>query len=493
MNRIIFTILLFLTFNIISYSQYRIGGVTIDPIQLKEDGDSLLLEMNIFVDGKAMNNCQSWTIMPSLVTADSAYVLDMPYALINGKKKSQLFRRKIKFENERLLDNMPYIKVDKKAGADAVITYQFTAPYELWMDSASLYLNQILTSCVEKEQWFVLEGIKNVDLMQYIPYTINSQVNYIVPEKETKILQLEGSAFLDFEVGRSVILPNFRRNPQELAKIDDVLNRVQGDEDFEILRMYVTGYASPEGSWESNNKLSKARAEALKQYIKNKFRIPEELFVVDNVAEDWDGLIEMINKGEMDGKYRVLETIASTDVFDGRERLLMNLDGGRPYRYMLREMFPSLRRVEYKVEFNVKEYSLEEAEAIMEKNPEQLNQYELFILAQNYPENSPERDHIFGIIQLMFPDDIVSNVNSAARMLERGDLVNAKRYIDKTGDDPRSYNNQGIYYLLNDDVDKAEEYFKKAIAQGVEEATHNLEETERKREDLRILERYKRK
>ncbi|MCC8088644.1 MAG: DUF3868 domain-containing protein [Rikenellaceae bacterium] len=490
----LYLIILFLTaINAAALSQYRIGGVTIEPIALQENGDSLLLKMDIRIDGKSLNNCQSWTIMPSLVTPDSVYVMDMPYALINGKRKAQLFKRKVKFENERLLANLPYLQVDKKADKDVTISYLFEAPYEYWMDSASLHINQILTSCADKEQWFVLEGIALVDLTPYTPYDLNTLVNFITPEKETKTLHLEGSAYLDFQVGKSVILPDFRRNPQELAKIDEVLNRVQGDTDFEISGMYVTGYASPEGSWESNNTLSKNRAEALKLYIRNKFSIPDLLFKVDNVAEDWDGLLAQLQQSEMDGKYRVLEIINSTSDYDARERQLRVLDGGRPFRYMLNEMFPSLRRVEYKVEFTVKEYSLEEAEAIMDKNPEQLNQYELFILAQSYPENSPERSNIYGVIQLMFPDDIVANVNSAALMLQRGDLVNAKRYLDKTDDDPLAYNNIGVYYLMTDDVDKAEEYFTKAIQAGVEEASHNLTETEKKREDLRIQERYQRR
>ncbi|MCD7936478.1 MAG: DUF3868 domain-containing protein [Tannerellaceae bacterium] len=500
----LYTILLFFIIVTLPVSaQNRIGGVQIYPITLQEQGDSLLLEMDIHVDGKAMNNCQSWTIMPTLMTADSAYYMEMPHALINGKTKAKLFKRREKFQNNFLLAHYPTYKIDKKRKEDITFKYTLTTPYEFWMDTASLRINQILTSCADVEQWFVLDNVVLVELHHYTPYQPDVKVNYITPEKETKTLHREGSAYLDFQVGKSEILPNFRRNPQELAKINDVLSQVRADSDFEITKVYVTGYASPEGSWASNDRLSLARAQALKQYIQNKFPIPNQLIEAKNVPEDWAGLTKIINEGEMAGKYRVLEIIETVSDPDARESRLRALDGGRYFRYMLNEIFPSLRRVEYRVEFTVKEYSLEESELIMQKNPEQLNLYELTLLYNNYPEDSPERELISHAMIRLFPDHPVANNNAAARLLEKGDAQGASRFIQKIEqqeDFPEGYNNLGVYYMLMEDVDTAEEYFNKArIATSFpravyteEEIIHNIEELNKKRKDLRIRERYKR-
>ncbi len=496
-------IILFLSIVFSGIAQHRIGGVQIFPIILQEQGDSLLLEMDVFVDGKAMNNCQSWTIMPTLMTADSSYYMEMPRALINGKTKAKLFKRREKFRNNFLLANYPEYKIDKKPSQDTTFRYTLMVPYEFWMDTASLRINQILTSCADVEQWFVLDDVVRVEPHTYVAYQPAAKVNYITPEKETKTLHREGSAYLDFQVGKSEILPTFRRNPQELAKIEEILSQVRNDADFEISKLYVTGYASPEGSWQSNDRLSLARAQALRQYIQNKFSISHQLIEVKNVAEDWTGLTQMINEGEMAGKYRVLEVIETVSDPDARESRLRALDGGRYFRYMLNEMFPALRRVEYRVEFTVKEYSLEESELIMQKNPEQLNLYELTLLYNNYPEDSPERELISHAMIRLFPDHPVANHNAAARLLEKGDAQGASRFIEKIEqqeDFPESYNNLGVYYMLMEDIDKAEEYFNKArIATAFprasyteEEVIHNIEELNKKREDLRIRERYKR-
>ncbi len=499
MKRIYIITLLLVSVTLTVFAQKRIGGVHIYPIHLEEKQDSLLLEMDVFVDGKTMNKCQSWTIIPFLATADSTHCIEMPLALINGRTKARLFKRKEKFGNRYLMANYPSYKLDKKKKRDVVFRYSYQTSYQQWMDTASLHIKQVLGSCANVEQWFVLSDVAQVELMPYIAYQVEPRLSFIRPEKETKVLSREGSAYLDFQVGRSEILPNFRRNPQELARINDMLSNIRNDKDFEISALYVTGYASPEGSWKSNDKLSYDRAEALRRYIQGRFGISSQMITVGNVPEDWERLTRMIHEGEMSGKYQVLEIIETVSDPDVRESRLRVLSGGAPFRYMLSEMFPALRRVEYKVEFTVKEYSLEESEAIMQKNPEQLNHYELSVLYDSYPEGSVEREKIADMILRMFPDDAIANHNAAARLLAEGQVEQARRHIEKTNDIPQAYNSIGVYYMLTEDVDKAEEYFGRALkAVGAdtpytaEDVLHNIEELKMKREDIKKRERYNR-
>ncbi len=114
MKQIYLTTLFFLFISVSVSGQKRIGGVHIHPIQLEEKGDSLHLEMEVYVDGKAMNPCQSWTILPYLTTADSTHCVEMPLALVNGKTKARLFKRREKYGNYHLLANYPTYKIDKK-------------------------------------------------------------------------------------------------------------------------------------------------------------------------------------------------------------------------------------------------------------------------------------------------------------------------------------------------------------------------------------------
>ncbi|MCC8094573.1 MAG: DUF3868 domain-containing protein [Tannerellaceae bacterium] len=482
-------------------AQNQPENIQIAPVLLQEKADSLLLDMQIHVPATAMTEKQSWIFMPVLISADSIQSLTLPRVLVNGKRKAQLFKQKEKFQNKWLMADYPDIRIDKKPRRDTTIHYVYRAPYELWMDEASLQVNLLLCGCADAGTAFTIPDLARVTLPPYLPYRPSVKVNYLTPEKEVKTLRCEGTAYLDFKVGSSVILPDFRRNPRELAKIEEHLDQVFHDPDFELSTLSITGYASPEGSWKSNDRLSLARSQALWQYLTGKYPALSRMVEVGNVPEDWEGLERLIREGEMESKEKVLQIIETVSDPDTRERQLRTLDGGRPFRYMLEEIFPSLRRVVYRVEFTVKEYSLEESGAIMQKNPEQLNHYELTRLYRSFPEHSAKQEEIGELIITMFPDDPVAASNTIARLIEKDEPEKASAYVESASRLPEAYNTVGAYYLLMENPDEAEEYFHKALEAAsredmpytIEEVQTHLQEVEKKREDLQIRERYNRR
>ena len=71
-------------------------------------------------------------------------------------------------------------------------------------------------------------------------------------------------------------------------------------------------------------------------------------------GEDWEGLLRLAEEDGMEHLEDVRDIILNTDVYHGREGKLMRLAGGAPYRYMAREFFPKLRRIEFTIEYNVR-------------------------------------------------------------------------------------------------------------------------------------------
>ena len=117
------------------------------------------------------------------------------------------------------------------------------------------------------------------------------QVVYCEPGPESKQRLVKGEAFLDFQVGRSAILPDFRHNGEELGKIRAVIDRIRRYGDGEITDIFIEGYASPDGNAERNAGLSLARAKALKDYLQRAYELPEGIFRVSSVGEDWSCLL----------------------------------------------------------------------------------------------------------------------------------------------------------------------------------------------------------
>ena len=305
-------------------------GLAFDILDLKEDNDTLLFRYNALVTPHAVRTGQSLRITPMLESGD--FVMALPGVTVLGNNRRRVMKR---------MKRLPHEFIRTGIARDTLLETAFQVPYELWMDSASLVVEERLTGYRARTTTTRYRLKNSVDLSVQALYKVSPSVALIIPEKEVKVRHRQGKAYLDFPVGRSVILPTYRRNPEELSKIDDAIRDVVGNSDVTIQGIYIEGYASPEGTYESNDRLSKARAEALKGYIMQKFNLNSSLFKVNNVAEDWDGLVELVNASEMPQKEQILRIIESISIFDGRESALMRLNGGTPYRLMLKEMFQS--------------------------------------------------------------------------------------------------------------------------------------------------------
>lgn len=455
--------------------------IQVEVKNFREENDSLHVNYQIHVSPDCIESNQGLSIRPRIQSIDS--VLSLPGVTILGKNKSKVLLRFTRVGDTSYLP--------ASIGTDTVLTFNVKIPYILWMDSARLVLEQELLDYRNKSTLTSYQLKDQVELSIREPYQIAPVLAFIVPEKEIKIRKRQGKAFLDFQVGRAVILPGYRRNPEELLKIDDAIREIVDNPDATLQGLYIEGYASPDGPYATNERLSAQRAQALKEYIRSKFDLIDNLFQVSSVAEDWEGLTEMVKISEIPQKERILEIIATIGIHDGRENALVRLDRGIPYRIMLKDMFPELRRVEYQVDYTVKDYDLKQTLVVLDKNPGDLSQLELYNLALSYEAGSKEYNHILlEVIPRYFPEDPTASANAAAVLISNRELVTAKRYLDKAADTAGLQNNAGIVAMLEGDLDKAEKYFNKALMMGSEVAASNLKELQTKRQDNKKQERY---
>lgn len=460
--------------------------LTFEVQSFREESDSLIVDYRVWVPKQLVGSGQGLRISPMVQTADSLLLL--PPITLLGKNKQKVLHR---YHQNSGLAPLPV----SLPPSNSLTPYHYTVrvPYRLWMDSAKVSIRQEVSGYRGKKVTTRYLLGDRVEPEAKEPYQPKIEVALIVPAKEEKRRTRQGKAFLDFQVGRSIIIPSLRRNPEELAKIDDAVRDVKNNRDVQITGLYIEGYASPEGKYEINERLARERATALKTYIRQKFGFDDALFKVSWTPEDWDGLVAAVQAGNMDYKDRVLETIASTDILDGRERKLMDIAAGIPYRKMLREIFPELRRVEYQIDYTVKDYTVEESKLLATQKPAQLSLRELYMLAKSYGSDTPEYTNILiETIPRYYPDDATANNNAAAVMITTGELNTAGRLLDKAGDSPEALNNRGVICLLAGELDKAEELFLKAKDSGVVQAAHNLMETQAKRQDNKRMQRRNR-
>jgi hypothetical protein len=251
--------------------------------------------------------------------------------------------------------------------------------------------------------------------------------SFITPEVEAVGVCNESSrACLDFARGSAKIVCGFRDNAAELQRIHSVIENVIDDPAAAITGITITGYASPDGTYADNLVLSKRRAQALKNHLCAFHGLPQELVTAQGAGEDWAGLDSLVYTSSIVEKFCVLEIMRGTGIFEGREVRLMELAAGAPYRQMKADLFPLLRRVEFRIDYTV---------------------------AQS------------------FPDCDAANVNAAAEALGKKDVDAAARHLSLVEEQSAEYwNNVGVLAWLQGDKAAAAEAFAKAGTAGASNA-----------------------
>ena len=283
---------------------------------------------------------------------------------------------------------------------------------------------------------------------------------FLLPDAEqTKVRSIKGRAFLDFPVNETVIYPQYRRNPEELERMRATIDHALFDKSFQVLRVTLHGYASPESPYSNNTRLALGRTQSLKEYVCQHFQLCDSIVDTDYTPEDWDNLRAFIEsrgnsrrvKGDIWYEHEtVVETPAMPDyVLKHREELLAVIDspmepdekearlkyvgGGQPYRWLLQHVYPGLRHTDYVIEYVVKHYEVKDARRLIYTHPEALSVEEMYQVAKSYEEGTDGwLDALMAAAQ-QYPDDVTANLNAASACVRTQRLTDAKRFLTKAG------------------------------------------------------------
>lgn len=456
--------------------------VSVVSNDLRKKGNTLSIDATIIVPGDVVKSKNFIELTPVLETDNQK--MGLPSVLVNGKNRQKVYNRLAALNN---LDEEQRYTVVKAADANShTVEYKMTIPWEDWMRDARFVLSQDLCGCGNETPGAPLLIANRILQRPDKRYEPTPTYAYVNPEVETRKERAEvGTAFLDFQVGRYNILPDFRNNAAELGKIRNTIETVVNDQYITPDGIELKGYASPEGSYTSNANLAKNRTEALRNYIMGQYRqFSSNFFTLDSEPEDWAGFKARVEADQnVPSRTGVLNIINNSDEADVKERKLRALDGGAAYRYVLAEHFPSLRRTEYKINYTVRGFSVEEGREIIKTRPQHLSLNEMFAVANTYQPGSREYNDVFEVAVRMYPSDPVANLNAANIAISKKDYAAARRYLASAGNSAQADNARGVLALAEGNLDEAESLLKKAQNGGVREAAANLEELAKKRAD----------
>ena len=281
----------------------------------------------------------------------------------------------------------------------------------------------------------------------------------IMPDpEEVKLRQIEGHAFLDFPVNETVIYPDYRKNPEELARIHKSVDSALFDKTVVVTRITLHGYASPESPYSNNTRLAKGRTEALKNYLIRNYHFDSNVFNNLYTPEDWDNLLGFLTdtktrkvKGDfwydnkdfvetpevpsyvLEHRDELLRIIGKSMDPDAKEELMKKVGDGEPYRWLLEYVYPGLRHTDYIIEYKIRPFSVEKGRRLIYSHPEGLSLEEMYKVAKSYEEGSENWLDALLIAVERYPDDRTANLNAACGCVMTSRLNDAKKYLKKAG------------------------------------------------------------
>ncbi len=478
---------------VIDEFQVGSGIVRISDYKISQEGETLQIDLLFNFSKLTLHSCQSLVFYPSLSAQDT--VLSLPSVLVNGKMDHIERERKKTFglTTDIIEPNAKEVVLYNKRNTLSY-RYQLSLPYQFsWMDDATITINGYLTNCKGSHEHLVhhriSEGISlQVDLPQS-RYQVTPYVSFVRPHAEpVKDREDNGVVYLDFLSGKSDILPTYRNNKTELDKIRQTINAIQHDKDITLTSISVRGYASIDGNSASNMKLSLARANSLNSYLSDTYGFKSSNLTSSAEGEDWEELERLVQESDLASKESLLSIIRSTEALDQKEHKLRRLHNGVPYRELVKEFFPKLRRVQYTVNYSVRTFTLEEGQQLIKSRPGLLSLNEMFLVANSYAKGSEDFNRVFDIAVRLFPSDSTARLNASAIALSKGDLTSARHYLSGLIG-AEADNNRGVLKLLEGDLTTAEILLEQAKAGGCADASHNLLELEKKRSDDEHYER----
>ena len=109
---------------------------------------------------------------------------------------------------------------------------------------------------------------------------------------------------------------------------------------------HLRGHASPEGSFEKNVSLARARQEYIAATIRIASKEKALIFTESRPGEDWMALRSALASCPYDWSDEAVSMIDSIDSPELLKACLKSIDGGRAWSWMSRTVFPQLRRVD---------------------------------------------------------------------------------------------------------------------------------------------------
>ena len=225
--------------------------------EIKKKGNKVNVYMDLNLDQVKVASNKGLVFTPIIYKGEDT--LKLPAVEVMGRKRFVYYERTKKTATEN-----PLIVAKRENKKSQTLRYAYTTPYREWMKNSNFAISNDACGCNQK---LLAENLltNNTEALT-TPQQLYQA--YREPKAEVvKVRQENGSARLNFRINKWDIVKELGNNSNELATIKQTLDLVKNDPDVTITSITLHGYASPDGNYANNDKLSRNRTQALNQYL----------------------------------------------------------------------------------------------------------------------------------------------------------------------------------------------------------------------------------
>lgn len=482
--------LLFICLSILSIPvraerKYQIG---IEDVKMDFSNDRLHIYSEIILDSLSLSSNRQLFITPMI--SDSKGNSDiLPSIMVNGRAMHTNYQRK-GAKKHYVTDHNILLETCRHNGRSQQIDYHSSVALVPWMWQSEIKLEWLVQPCRCGSNSGAKEEIAYNQMWNLNPASL-MRASYVTPPLTSAPIKIhEGETRVLFELGESQLhtLPYLCEDGQRidntdaLKLIDDSITNALSESNMELVKIKICGYASPEGDYMINNKLSNERTKSLADYLAVRYKLPVEKVEYSSVAENWEGLRQIVSESNEiteDQRHALLALIDAPAYgpadFDGKDNTLRTDPkfSNLYFSTILPKWYPDLRMTKFEISTRLKQASDPELAEIIKTTPDKMSLNQMFRVAGLYPEGSDEFNYVISTALKYYPEDETANLNAASAALKAGDIEVAEKYLEKSGNSPEALNARAILSCYKGDFSNARKIFQEI--KNLPEAAKNLE------------------
>ena len=428
-----------------------------------------------------------FTVTPQVLEAVGGKVP----ATINGKFPEKYFNKKavvevtpvLKWEGGEAKGQSAVFQGEKVEGNDQTISYKMGGSYTMKtsfdyvpeMAKSELYLEFKATigkKTVEIPAVKIADGV--ISTSEIVEQTLGSATPALGADAFQRVIKEKHDAQIMFLIQQA----NVRASELKTAKeFNEEVKNVSEAANKKISNIEISAYASPDGGYDLNKGLAENRQDNTAKVINKNLKKDKIEATVDTkyTAQDWEGFQELVSKSNIQDKELILRVLSMYQDPEQREQEIKNISS--VYKTLADEVLPQLRRSRLTLNYEVIGKSDEEISKLAESDAKQLNLEEL-LYAATLTNDAAKKEAIYTKATQNFPNDYRAYNNLGKLAYQAGNLDKAENYFKKAAsikDAPEVNMNLGLIALNKGDKAAAESYLGKAAgAEELNEALGNL-------------------